>query len=203
MKKILLVGAVALFASVNAQETETVGFNKGNTFMTGAVGYSSQKEGDFKNDSFTIAPSVGYFVTSNVAVGARLEYMNATATTKVLDKEFKNKSDVFTAGLFGRYYWMPASRFSIFSELNVNYATAKTTVDNGIGGTIDSKANGFGFGIAPGVNYFLSKNFALEASVGILNYSSVKPDADGAESTENFNIGLNLRDISLGLVYKF
>jgi len=53
------------------------------------------------------------------------------------------------------------------------------------------------------MNYFLNSNFALEAKVGVLGYSSDKPDFDGAEATDNFNFGLNLNDITLGLVYKF
>ena len=49
MKKLLVLGAVALFAGVNAQETETVGFNMGDTFITGAVGFNSETTGDVKS----------------------------------------------------------------------------------------------------------------------------------------------------------
>ena len=124
MKKLLIVGAVALFASMNAQETETVGFAKGNTFITGAVGFGSEKTGDEKENTFTIAPSAAYFITSNVALGARVGYAN----TKVEEGNDEVKTDAFTAGVFGRYYWMPASKFSIFAELGANYGTTSTKV---------------------------------------------------------------------------
>lgn len=198
MKKLLLASTVALFGLVHAQENEPKGFVKGDTFITGAVGYSNQTEGTAKNNTFAIAPSVGYFVSPNIAVGARVGYMNDKST----DVMYENKVDTFSVGAFGRYYWSPASKFSIFGELNADYATAKntTTIANV---SSDSKADGFSFGFAPGVNYFVSKNFALEAMVGVANYSTVKPDVAGAESTDGFNIGLDLNNISLGLVYKF
>lgn len=202
MKKLLVLGAVALFAGVNAQETETVGFNMGDTFITGAVGFNSQTTGDVKNNTFSIAPSVGYFVTPNVAIGARVGYTNSTAKYTEANVNFSNEVNAFEIGAFGRYYWMPTSRFSIFSELAANYANAKNTLNAG-NVSVDNKANGFNIALAPGINYFLSPNFALEATWGIINYSSVKPDVDGAIATDNFGIGLDLNDISLGLVYKF
>ena len=54
MKKLMLVGAVALFTAVNAQETSTEGFAQGNTFITGAVGFNSVKTGNVKENNFTI-----------------------------------------------------------------------------------------------------------------------------------------------------
>ena len=194
MKKLFLVGAVALFGALNAQETSE-GFVKGNTFITGAVGVTSTKTGDFKESGFTISPSVGHCVSENIAVGARLGFNNVTED----DGEDKVKTNTFSAGLFGRYYWMPASKFSIFAELGVDYANA--SVDNGV--TDKLKANGFGFEFAPGINYFLNNHFALEAKWGVLGYNTVKPDVDGAKATNNFNFGVNLSDINLGLVYKF
>ena len=117
MKKLMLVGAVALFTAVNAQETSTEGFAQGNTFITGAVGFNSVKTGNVKENNFTISPSIGYFVTPNVALGARVGYNNGTEDNGVV----KSTLDTFTAGVFGRYYWMPASKFSIFAELGVDY----------------------------------------------------------------------------------
>lgn len=202
MKKLLVVGAVALFATVNAQETSTEGFAQGSTFITGAVGFGSDKTGDAKTNEFTISPSVGYFVTSNIAIGARVGFTSAKVSDEVANVNVEEKTDAFTAGVFGRYYWMPASKFSIFAELGADYGTSKSTTKTPLG-DFESKFNGFNIGFAPGINYFLNKNFALEAKWGVLGYSSVKPDVDGAISTNSFDFGVNLSDINLGLVYKF
>ena len=197
MKKLLIVGAVALFASMNAQETETVGFAKGNTFITGAVGFGTKKTGDVKENNFTISPSVGHFITSNIALGARLGFDNTTNDNGTIE----TKTNTFSAGVFGRYYWMPASKFSIFAELGADYSNS--SFDSGVAGDEKDKANGFGIEFAPGISYFLSNHFALEAKWGVLGYNSVKPDVDGATATNRFGFGVNLSDINLGLVYKF
>ena len=197
MKKLMLVGALALFAAVNAQvSTSTEGFAQGSTFITGAVGFASESIAEEKTSGFTIAPSVGYFVTPNIAIGAKLGY----TSLKNEEGSYEETTDLLTAGVFGRYYWMPASKFSIFAELGADYRSL-TEDDNTISN--EYKSNGFAIQLAPGVNYFLNNNFALEAKVGVLGYSSDKPDYTGAEATDNFNIGLNLNDITLGLVYKF
>ena len=197
MKKLMLVGALALFAAVNAQvSTSTEGFAQGSTFITGAVGFASESIADEKTSGFTIAPSVGYFVTPNIAIGAKLGY----TSLKNEEGSDEETTDLLTAGVFGRYYWMPASKFSIFAELGADYRSV-TEDDNTISN--EYKSNGFAIQLAPGMNYFLNNNFALEAKVGVLGYSSDKPDYTGAEATDNFNIGLNLNDITLGLVYKF
>ena len=197
MKKLMLVGALALFAAVKAQvSTSTEGFAQGSTFITGAVGFASESIAEEKTSEFTIAPSVGYFVTPNIAIGAKLGY----TSLKNEEGSYEETTDLLTAGVFGRYYWMPASKFSIFAELGADYRSL-TEDDNTISN--EYKSNGFAIQLAPGMNYFLSNNFALEAKVGVLGYSSDKPDYTGAEATDNFNIGLNLNDITLGLVYKF
>ncbi len=204
MKKVLLVGAVALFGAVNAQVATSVeGFVKGDTFITGAIGYTSEKQNNFEENVFTVAPSVGHFVSPNIAVGARVGYTNGTMEDTFATVVVSEEVDAVNAGVFGRYYTTPASKFSLFGELNVNYATAKYTENNGITAATETKYNGFNFGIAPGVNYFISKNFALEAAVGVLSYSTMKEDIAGAEAVDTFNFGLNFTDVTLGLVYKF
>ena len=136
-------------------------------------------------------------MSENIAVGARLGFSNLTED----DGEDKIKSNEFSAGLFGRYYWMPASKFSIFAELGVDYMN--TSEDSGVSGAEKFKTNGFGFAFAPGINYFLNNHFALEAKWGVLGFNSVKADVEGAKATNNFNLGVNLSNINLGLVYKF
>lgn len=196
MKKLFLAGAIALFGAVNAQEVATPGFVQGDMFITGSVGYQSEGQGDFKNSGFNLSPSLGYFVNPNVAIGARLGFNSNTEDNGVDDFT----ASTVRAGVFGRYYWTPASRFSVFADLDLHYASYSQ--DNPAGGD-DLKASGFGIGLAPGVNYFISDNFALEATWGILGYETTKADYDGAEAVNNFNIGLGLDNLGLGLVYRF
>ena len=197
MKKIVLSAvAILAFGFANAQDsTGGKGFANGDVFISGSVGFTSEKTGDVKTSGFEVAPKVGFFVTDNIVLGGAIGFQGTTEDDGIGDDV---KTNSISAGLFGRYYATPSSDFSVFGELGVNYASSK--VDNGV---TEAKANGFNVVLAPGVSYFISEHFALEAAIGVLGYSSVKPDVDGAESTNNFELGLGLDDITLGLVYKF
>ena len=195
MKKIILtVAAVFAFGFANAQEATTTdgGFAKGDLFLTGSFGISSEKTGDDKSNSFTVAPSLGYFVSENIAIGGRILYTSDKSESGNVDTQ-----DLTTLGIagFARYYWTPANKFSIFGEAEVSYASAENNLSN-------VKGNGFGLGIAPGVSYFLSSNFAIEATWGLVGYSTF--EIDGAQdSTNTFDFGLDLTDLRFGLIYKF
>lgn len=196
MKKIILTAlAVVSFTLASAQEENTPGFTKGDVFISGSFGFGSEKTGDNKTNTFNISPRVGYFVSENIAAGARI---NFSSEKRELGTNEETLS-ITTLGAFGRYYFSPTSKFSLFGELGVDYVASKFEEE----GEPDAKLNGFGLGLAPGVSYFISNNFALEATWGILGYRTVKPDVDNAESTNNFDFGVNLDNINLGLVYKF
>tara|TARA_R110000751_G_scaffold135_3_gene659 strand:+ start:77370 stop:77999 length:630 start_codon:yes stop_codon:yes gene_type:complete len=209
MKKLLFTAAIAVlgFTSVNAQEEMTTGgFANGDVFVSGAVGFGTSSQGDFKENQFEISPKVGFFVSDNIAVGASVGYTSFTEEGPAFDPTSletvtaENKLSALSAGVFGRYYTTPSSQFSFFGELSANFVASKfdeAFVEE------DQKADGLNFGFTPGVSYFVSNCIALEASVGVLNYSTNKADAEGAEARNNFNIGLDLSDINFGIVYKF
>ena len=204
MKKVLL-SAVALwaFGFANAQEEEkgNGGFAKGDVFVSGAVTFGSSKTGDFKVNAFEIAPKVGYFVTENIAVGASVGLQSL---------KFDNGSaDATNSGLglgaFGRYYFTPADKFSLFAELGFDYTSFDEEFDaetgTVYGGSFESKEIGFGLGA--GMNYFVSSNFSIEAGVAVLGYSSNDNGGNGADKTNTFSFGGDWRAVTFGVNYKF
>ncbi len=196
MKKLILSAlAICAFSFSNAQETETTpGFVKGSKFVSGTLSYGSSETGNSQTSDFTVAPKFGYFVTNNIAVGAKigLNLLNEDDATgnQITD------ANKFSAGLFGRYYVTPAAKFSVFAELGANYNTTDYKLGN-------FKEDGFDVSLAPGISYFISKSFALEAAWGVLGYETSKADFKGAESKDNLNFDLKTSDLSLGFVYKF
>lgn len=202
MKKVILsVAALFAFGFANAQDvkesTGGKGFASGDVFISGTVGIHSESEGDVKFNAFTIAPKVGFFVTENIAIGGKLGFTSAKAEAPLTEDE---KYTEFSIGAFGRYYATPASDFSFFAELGADFSNTKSEQAP----APDYKTTGFNIGLAPGVSYFISENFALEASIGVLNYNTNKPDNGGnPDSTDTFDLNLNLTDVNVGLVYKF
>lgn len=196
MKK-LLFAAVAVFAfgAANAQDGGTGGFSKGNLFVSGGVGFDSSKTGDFKESSVEFSPMVGYFVTENIAVGARL----SVASMKEEFGGAEDKASFFGAEVLGRYYWTPASQFSLFGELAVGMGSYKEEPAGG--GEATSKTFGVNAGV--GVNYFISNQFAIEAGWAGLGYNTNDNGGNGAEKTNSFGLNVDLSAITFGLNYKF
>ena len=200
MKKIILtVAAVFAFGFANAQDKKesSEGFSKGDVFVTGAfsLGSTNNKNNDEKTSSFEIAPQVNYFVTENISVGLKVGFASDKADVNGVDTQ--DDSSV-SFGLAGRYYFTPASKFSLFGELGAEYVS---TTDNL--STPEFKVNGFGAGLGLGMNYFVSSNFSIEAGVAVLNFASAKADVAGAENVSAFSFGGDWRAVSFGVNYKF
>ena len=204
MKKVLL-SAVALlaFGFANAQEEEkgNGGFAKGDVFVSGAVTFGSSKTGDLKLNAFEIAPKVGYFVTENIAVGASV----GLQSLKFDDGSADATNSGLGLGAFGRYYFTPANKFSLFAELGIDYTSFDEEFDAESGTVYASsfESKELGFGLGAGMNYFVSSNFSIEAGVAVLGYSSNDNGGDGADKTNTFSFGGDWRAVTFGVNYKF
>ena len=199
MKKLLLMAAVAVFglSNVNAQdETTTRGFAKDDIYVSGTVGFSSQSQDEAKSNNVTFSPTVGYFISENIA----LELNLLVGSSKQEFGEFEDKQSQFGAGLGATYFFTPSSEFSFTIGAGVAYVSSK---EEEAGFDDDFKVNSFGIAVSPGVNYFVSDCIALRASIGALSYTSSKADVDGAEALNTFGLNLDLSDINFGITYKF
>lgn len=215
MKKVLLIAAVAVFgfSNVNAQETEApaFGFEKGNIFVEGNLGYSSYKDNTepvTTETNFNFSPKAGYFVTEDLAVGVELGIGSQKDKVELPGGDMEEKWTSFGAGVFARYYFLDlGKRFKTFGEVGVGFNGTK--YDDGIDGTDDVKYNGFGAGLSLGINYFVKENIAITFGLAdVLSYSSSKGDFDGAESQNQFNANINVFNnffdaAQFGLMFKF
>lgn len=214
MKKIIFtVAAIFAFGFANAQDKKesSEGFSKGNVFIMGSAGFSNSSTGDFSNSTFSFSPRAGFFVSNNIAIGLAIGF-DGSKEEDIVGGGFTTTEDTTTElsfGAFGRYYFSPASKFSVFGELGFNVLSNKVESSATTGGITvsgETKSNGFNVALAPGISYFVSNSFALEAKWGLLQYRTTEPDAPAgftAESTDTFDLGLNFDALSIGLLYKF
>ncbi|WP_336070945.1 MULTISPECIES: outer membrane beta-barrel protein [unclassified Mesoflavibacter] len=193
MKKLLFAAAFAVLGfTANAQEEQTFGFAKGDLFISGSVTFSNESTGDVKDNAFEVAPKVGYFLSENIALGAKVGY----TTSKIDNGTADANNNAFAVGVFGRYYFTPASKFSLFGELAADYMS----YDNEYPTVVEG--DGFGANLGAGLNYFVSSNFSIEAGVGVLGFNSTK--ADGADdATNTFSVGGDWTNVTFGVNYKF
>lgn len=212
MKKILLAGAVALFGLSNAQ------IAKGTTYLSGSVGYSQEEtnNGNDKKENFNVLPTVGYFVNTNLAIGLGVGYQTEKNTlTRTMGNtvsESVTKQPAFVVAPFVRKYWTLSDKLYFFGQLAVPMQFGKTETETNsvttVGNTVvtnststEAKYTKIGVTVKPGLDYFLNKNWSIEATIGEFGYSNYKPK-DG-DATNNYNFGLNLSSVTFGVKYVF
>jgi hypothetical protein len=210
MKKVLLAGAVALFGLSNAQ------IAKGTTYLSGQVGYSQTENNNTNrtDENFKILPTVGYFVNTNLAVGLGVGYQNANTktTTEGATKVSENKNT--TSGIvvapFVRKYWTIGEKLYIFGQLEVPMVFGQnkhevTTTEAGttVSGSTKNNFTSIGVNVKPGLDYFLNKNWSIEATIGEFGYNTSKENVDGAKRVNNYDFGLNLKAVTFGVKYVF
>lgn len=194
MKKLLLTSCLfAAITTLSAQSNEG-GFNKKDVFISGSFGYESNtvKVDDFSasTSSFTFAPTIGYFVSDNFAIGAGLTFSNQPID---FDGETLDATS-FGVRFMGRYYLNPGNKFSTFGQASLAFGSINPELEGA------DNASTLDLGISPGINYFLSEKFSVEATFGRIGYSSLSLDG---YTQSNVGINLNLSTIGLGINYKF
>jgi hypothetical protein len=198
MKKLILsVAAVFAFGFVSAQDDKASGFAQGDLYLSGSANFSNEKTGDFKNDNFTIAPGMGYFLTENLALEGSLGYTSGTNTNFSNGTLAETKISGFGINAGVKYFWTPANAFSLSLGGNVSYASIKSEFGNN-----DRTDNVIGVNVPVGLHYFVSDSFAITSTWGGLGYSSNDNGGNGSEKTNSFELGLDMSSISFGLIYK-
>ena len=190
MKKIILtVAAVFALTFANAQDKKegSEGLAAGDAVLTGTFNFTNAKQGDAKANGLTVAPGLGYMIDSNWAIIAQVAY-TSTEVDDVKDSGFG-----IAAG--ARYFWTPASKFSLFMGGQLSYGTTKNDAT-------DVKVNTIGVAVPVGLHYFVSNNFAITTSWAGLSYTTSKADTDGAEALNVLNLKLDMSSINFGLLYK-
>lgn len=225
MKKLLLTGAVALFGLSQAQ------IAKGTMYVSGQIDYShterNEVNGTFnklnnniKEDAVKVIPAVGYFVDTNLAIGLGLGYKSTVNKYKVENPGFSNLLDMkeidnaFVVAPFVRKYWTLSDKLYFFGQLQIPLEFGQEKFDwnnDAVGGdpimtpSFSTKNNytKIGVNIKPGLDYFLNKNWSIEATVGELGYNTSKRDIDGAKRLNNYKFGVNLSSVTFGVKYVF
>ena len=167
MKKVILFGA----HTANAQISD------GNIIVGGNF---ADFNADFKNKtSLTLTPKAAWFVQDGLAIGAYgnfgFEHINGGQTTYT-----------YGIGPMARYYLMndmvgKTQKVGFFFEANTGFEGSNKKGKTINEGRLDESrlsgltTNGLGFGVGPGVSYFVTPNIGLEAVIkynGIIGFGS-------------------------------
>lgn len=174
--------------------------SSGNMMVGGSIGFSSvAREGGSVNDasSFTFAPSFGYFISDNLAIGTSLTFSsNRTGTGSA-----KTVSSSFGVGPFARYYKFTGNEnFAIFGQAGLSFASGKT--DPAFGNV--TKNNSITFSLFPGAAYFFNEHWAMELAITGFVISSSDPNTtNNDDKVTRVDFSLHSFSPSLGLRYHF
>lgn len=219
MKRIVLIGAVALFGLSNAQ------IAKGTTYLSGQVEYNHSENNEYysnnkKDDVIKILPTAGYFVTTNLAIGLGAGYKSAVTKYKIGGDflsnalEIKYTDNAFVVAPFMRKYWTLSDKLYIFGQLQVPLEFGQEKQDSNsevyMGDPLlapsFSRKNNYthiGVNIKSGLDYFVSKNWSIEATIGEFGYNTSKRDIDGAKRNNSYKFDVNLASVTFGVKYIF
>jgi hypothetical protein len=180
-------------SSDGGSRSSSYGFKEGDFVVTGAFGVTSSSAGGTSNTSFKILPSLGYFISDKIAIGGTLGYEKNGGG--LAGGVVTGGTNNFIVGAFGRYFITPKSQFSLFGQGLLKFISSSPEGGSGSNTT-------FGLGFSPGLNYFVSSRFSLEATFGEVGFESQSASGGGGSNT-GIKFGLDMTDINLGLTYKF
>lgn len=194
MKKLIVLIAICFAAlcttNVSAQ-----------SFISGQFGFSrtSVADSDIKTSSFTFMPNYGYSLNEKILVGASLGYTMDSRDNGTT----KTTTSMFNIYPYARLYGKVAEKFAIYGEggIRVGFGNTKYTAAG-----IDAKTPSsiFGIGIKPGVQYFFTDKWSMNAAYGNLGFSlSTEGEGSGKVKTTNFGLDLNPGTLQFALNYHF
>lgn len=169
MKKLILIAVVSLF-SISSFAQDGL---KGTWWATSQFGYSQTKSGENKSTNFTVLPIVGVFVTPSVTVGVGVGTINIKNESASVTNANTN---LFVAQPLVRKYWNVAGNFYFFGQVAAPIITGKEKES-------DLKISQYGLTASGGFDFFVTKNFSVEFSYNLANFSSTTIDPASGDKT--------------------
>lgn len=199
MKKVLSISVLLTVLSLSCVFAQV---SSGTKMIGGGVAFTSYNEetgasSDFKSSGFSLEPSLGYFVSENLAVGLNLGFESS-----IQDNGFsKERFSGFSVGPFARLYKFTSNdKFAFFGEAAVLFGSQKNDPD----GPGETKSSSLNFSISPGFAYFFNEKWVIDLKLRGISFTSVDPNKDVDNDKESiFIFGPNSFNPSLGFRFLF
>ena len=183
--------------------------------FTNSSGYESYElNTQAKSNSFSFSPKLAYFINENLSLGLstglsiNTNEIRFSADSFLGGTKFKTKTLSISFGPNARYYKMFNERFGMYGQAHLLYTKNRTKIEreekreNRDNTSLESTSEDYNLGFSPGLVYFLSEKFALEASFGQLGYQWTNEVGAGDEPvTEEFIFDVSTSSLRFG--FKF
>ena len=162
---------------------------------------SSGTDIEQKSTTVNIEPSFGIFITPRTSVGISMGY--SSSISEYSDSRYSEGA--FSIGSLLRHHFPLSEAFSLYIQEGVKLSFGNEK-DEGDSFTSEHSTTDFLIGLSPGIIYFPSSKFGLEAGVGSLYYlTHARKDKDDDSKTTDNSYGLNfsMSAFYFGLRYYF
>ncbi|MGI4870787.1 MAG: hypothetical protein ACRYFX_06350 [Janthinobacterium lividum] len=190
-------GAIQLGGNISYSQS-----NSASTAPSSSIGGTSNTE----SHSFSVAPSGGYFVADNLAVGLSVGYSSSYqyAAGPYASSPYSMRTKGFNVGPFVQYYRLLTNQFGLTGTVNASYGYSTSNYvyvyTSGIDNT-DKNSKGYYANVVPGLVFFPVPKLALGAAAGGFFYNHLHSTTldnltsttltDGNSSSFSANFGLS------------
>ncbi len=187
------------------------------------LNYLMLKDINFEAYTFSVGPSLGYFIRDNIAIGARFSYKRYYLNLGELDLNLGDDLNIslkdlyylqhnYKSTAFMRYY-LPIGKskiFGLFGELQLNYTFSEGRNTTGSGETLSAtyeKCHDMEIGLAGGMVVFLTDYVSSEIMLNVGGYhvkwgnQNTNNLEEGKVSNSGANFRINLFSIKFGVTY--
>lgn len=204
MKKLFVLSALALVGLANAQTEKgswvvggstTLGFNSANTKYK----YDGNSTDGPKVSTFTITPSVGYFVIDKLAIGIDLGY--TSLTTKMEDTfmgtNYSAKTTLSTFSILptATYYFKSDSKVLPYIGAGAGYSTSKEkfTQTGTDSNDYEDNLNGFAWKGKGGIVFLVTPSIGIDLGVSYMGTNGkYDDDSDAKVQTNTFGVNAGI-----------
>lgn len=189
-------------------------------FTGGSVGFSTTNSDSWNGSamtnsrsgySFNISPSLGKFLSENVAIGIALN-LSTGGTRLGVQNQLKSRSSSIGVSPFARYYALNIGNFHVYGQGALGIVSQGSRTETGSVITKGPKTTSLYLRFNPGLAYDLTDRISIETTLNFfsIGYSyNVMKDGNQKSSNSGFSAGagldniLTVGDIKIGAIYKF
>ena len=180
--------------------------NLSSTQTQNSFSQSSSSNTSASQTSVLLMPGLGYFISEDLVVGISFGYSGNYTQDLINHVTESNAGLNFSP--FVRNYFNIGEKAALFTQFNIGYTTTWGTKGNIIGPSDQSNGYILGVSISPGLSYFISDKFELEAAIALLGYTNTSNKTipgSGADTqtyqNSNFQLNLTMSAINFGFKY--
>ncbi|RYE25249.1 MAG: porin family protein [Sphingobacteriales bacterium] len=208
MKKLFIaLLAMASFTAANAQQKGSWLTYGDITFATSKDKIGSSSAISNTNTTFGINPGVGYQFSHHSTIGVQggfnIDRNVSSFNLGIINLELETRTTSWGAGAFYRYTQPMGNIFFLYTQVNAGFMSSKLTTPDTTGTTVgdfETKMNGFGATVFPGIGVNVCKGFALNFATGGIAFSTTWGDQPKAFNPHNTSFGLTFgRQINIGV----